>query len=249
MHLGHLEQLRGAEIQLVRPWFHSGMRVLELGGGNGYQASVMASWGCQVESVDVSEVSPGQAMYFAVQQYNGKQLPFPDHAFDLVFSSNVLEHVPHLSDMLQEILRVTRTGGLGVHILPSASWRFWTSLTFYMHLVRRSVSFLAPTARPASRQDGSPVSPKRGWVALAKRALLDGPHGEFPSPFHELYTFSRHWWVPRFRKGGFEVSQRYGSKIFYTGYAICPGATIEWRRHIARWLGSSTIVYILRKKA
>ncbi len=40
------------------------------------------------------------------------QLPFADAAFDVTYSSNVLEHVPAPWRMAEEMLRVTRPGGL-----------------------------------------------------------------------------------------------------------------------------------------
>jgi ubiquinone/menaquinone biosynthesis C-methylase UbiE len=43
--------------------------------------------------------------------YDGKDMPFPDEAFDLVFCWGVLEHVADVPRVLAESFRVTRTGG------------------------------------------------------------------------------------------------------------------------------------------
>ncbi len=54
-----LERIRRAELDSVRRWFRPGARVLELGGGSGFQAAIVASWGCDIVSVDVaSKPSP-----------------------------------------------------------------------------------------------------------------------------------------------------------------------------------------------
>ena len=48
-----LEKLRGAELEVIKRWFRPGMKVLEIGGGSGFQASVVASWGYQLMSIDL----------------------------------------------------------------------------------------------------------------------------------------------------------------------------------------------------
>ncbi len=53
--------------------------------------------------------------------YDGKRLPFPDGDFDTVLSSQVLEHTPHPGDLVKEMGRVLRPGGL---LLLSAPFSF-----------------------------------------------------------------------------------------------------------------------------
>lgn len=43
--------------------------------------------------------------------YDGLTIPFPDNNFDSCFSSQVLEHVPNLTGILQEVYRVMNHGG------------------------------------------------------------------------------------------------------------------------------------------
>jgi len=69
--------------------------------------------------LDVSEQSlaiaeqrfPGEAEYRA---FEGGDLPFPDQAFDLVFTACVFHHIPHAEHaaILQEFRRVLRPGGV-----------------------------------------------------------------------------------------------------------------------------------------
>ncbi len=47
-------------------------------------------------------------------QASGTALPFADGAFDVAYSSNVLEHVPEPWAMADEMVRVVRPGGLVV---------------------------------------------------------------------------------------------------------------------------------------
>ena len=43
--------------------------------------------------------------------YDGKNIPYEDHKFDYVFSSETFEHVFNLEELLQEINRVLKKGG------------------------------------------------------------------------------------------------------------------------------------------
>src|SRR4051812_48590324 len=133
----HSMAYRREEIECVRHLFISGARVLEIGGGNGFQAFRINSWGCEVESIDVSGPALGEQIYFPIKLYDGIHLPYGDNTFDIVFTSNVLEHVKHLSPLLSETRRVMRVGARAIHILPTPCWRLWTSLTYFVDVLRR----------------------------------------------------------------------------------------------------------------
>src|SRR3954451_6911212 len=118
-----VETIRAAEIDALRQWFPAGARVLEIGGARGHQAHAIASWGAAVESIDVAGRDVGGALVFPVRDYDGRHIPFADDSFDIVFSSNVLEHVPHIRELLGEMRRVLRPGGVAIHAMPSPTWR------------------------------------------------------------------------------------------------------------------------------
>jgi SAM-dependent methyltransferase len=47
------------------------------------------------------------------------KLPFPDQHFDFVCSNEVFEHVHNLGPVLDELARVTKPGGVHVHLFPT----------------------------------------------------------------------------------------------------------------------------------
>jgi SAM-dependent methyltransferase len=52
--------------------------------------------------------------------YDGKTLPFPDGYFDSIFCSEVFEHIFNLPEILKELNRVVKTGGLILITCPFA---------------------------------------------------------------------------------------------------------------------------------
>jgi SAM-dependent methyltransferase len=247
--MSNLVDVRAEEFNRVRHFFEPGIRVLEIGGGTGYQASLIASTGAAVDSIDVAEPLPGVETYFPVRIYDGQTLPFPDDYFDVVFSSNVLEHIPDLKTMFSEIQRVLKSDGRAIHILPTPVWRTWTSLSHYIHIARRLIGLIAGrrhSQESAPARPRNPVHARGTWSAI-KRVLRDGPHGEYPSAISELWYFSRRRWLKLFQQSGFDLVEDRPSGIFYTGYGVFPSITIERRRELADVLGSATRVFILRK--
>lgn len=124
--MSHLEAIRQAEIDLVlREWIPPPpLRVLELGAGGGWQARALTRAGYRVAAVDVAPWSEPEV--FPVLPFDGVHLPFADGSFDLVFSSNVLEHVENPAGLLGDCRRVLGPSGTAVHLVPSASWRVWS---------------------------------------------------------------------------------------------------------------------------
>ena len=127
--LAHLQAIRSHELEVVAALLPQGGKLLEIGAGTGWQAHALAQQGYEVSAVDLSGSKYAGDRVFPVQDYDGHTLPYGDGEFDIVYSSNLLEHIPHLEDFQREIHRVLRPDGCVIHVLPSSSWRFWTNLT------------------------------------------------------------------------------------------------------------------------
>lgn len=243
--MSNLINLRSAEFSCVKHYFQAGIHVLELGGGNGFQASLLDSLGVKVKSIDVA-LPVGQQAFFPVEIYDGLTIPFLDATFDIVFSSNVLEHVQDIDVMMAEIQRVLKPEGLAIHILPTPTWRFWTSITHYVYLVMRVFGFRRPVSGGNVHSLGEKIQ-RSGLWATAKRILVVGPHGEYPSAISEFWYFSKTRWLDVFHRNGFHAIHSSPSGIFYTGYLVLNGLAIIVRQKLAKILGSSTFIYVLRK--
>lgn len=99
------------------PYLKPGQHVLDAGCGEGVLSCLVAQQGIDVTGVDISAPNVEGARQLAAEwgvqaqffQVDVEILPFADNSFDVVLSSHVLEHLPHLNRGLQEIYRVTNS--------------------------------------------------------------------------------------------------------------------------------------------
>lgn len=100
--------------------------VLDVGGGPGYFADAFGAAGAIYNSLDadlgelsgLGDPAPGTVLG------SGMDLPFRDGSFDVTYSSNVLEHVDKPWKMADEMVRVTKPGGL-VFLSYTLWWGPW----------------------------------------------------------------------------------------------------------------------------
>jgi SAM-dependent methyltransferase len=97
--------------------FREGMRVLDLGCGDGtlveaYGHAGFEAYGCDF---DLSGAD-GKLLPIARQPY---RLPFPDRWFDAVVSHTVMEHVENWDETLSEVARVMKPSGCTLHLFPA----------------------------------------------------------------------------------------------------------------------------------
>ena len=91
-----------------------GSTMLDVGGGPGYFRDAFSRAGATYWALDadVGELSGTGDIAQGTVVGSGLELPFRDDCLDLCYSSNVLEHVPDPWRMAEEMVRVTRPGGV-----------------------------------------------------------------------------------------------------------------------------------------
>lgn len=92
----------------------AGRTVLDVGGGPGYFAAAFRAAGARYVGLDpdVGDFSATGEQVEGMLRGSGTALPIRSSTVDVCFSSNVLEHVERPTLMLDEMLRVTRPGGV-----------------------------------------------------------------------------------------------------------------------------------------
>lgn len=142
----------------------AGSTLLDVGGGPGYFASAFNDAGARYIGVepDPNEMhaagptvaqGPGSLI-----RASGMALPFADDSVDICLSSNVAEHVPRPWQLGNEMLRVTRPGGLVV-----LSYTVWLGpfgghemgLTHYLGGHRAAARYARKHGHPAKNNYGS----------------------------------------------------------------------------------------------
>ncbi|MBE9506532.1 MAG: class I SAM-dependent methyltransferase, partial [Chloroflexi bacterium] len=127
---------------MVRRWTTlSGQRVLDVGCGVGMYTVAFLRETPHVFGVEIERERALEARKRAagVAQAPGERLPFPDAAFDVVFSHEVLEHVSDDRACVAEMVRVTRRpepaegrpGGRIVVFVPNRLYPFETHGIFW----------------------------------------------------------------------------------------------------------------------
>jgi SAM-dependent methyltransferase len=92
----------------------AGRTVVDVGGGGGWFTSAFRARGanCLLCEPDPAELYSRETGPAGAVIADGFWLPLRDGTADLVFSSNVLEHVPEPVAFIEEMIRVTKPGGL-----------------------------------------------------------------------------------------------------------------------------------------
>lgn len=246
MDLDHTRTLRLRELELVLDRFPPGGRVLEIGGGAGWQAAQLASHGFDVVSVDVEGSRYEGVREFPVVLYDGHHLPFPDASFDIVWSSNVLEHVDDLDLLLRDTARVLRETGMAIHAVPTPAWRAVTTLATAISPLRRRLVGERPRV-PVSvdaKADGREDSKARRFLGR----LLE-PHGAHGNSLTELATYRREIFERAFTGAGFELVECVEAGQLYSGLTLFgPAIPTRMRETLARVFGSSVRIFVLRKR-
>lgn len=97
--------------------------VLDVGCGDGTKLSKLGSRqtkrvGCEV-SHDAVRLARKKFPTIKFQLYDGTKLPFPDNTFDLTCNFFVMEHTQQPQKIVDEMLRVTRPGGITAWLAPN----------------------------------------------------------------------------------------------------------------------------------
>jgi len=95
-----------------------GLRVLEVGAAKGWAARFWLERDCEYVATDIlvdEKIGLDRGSFygeFARVQADGEHLPFADESFDVAYCVAALHHALDLPQMLAELARVTRRGGV-----------------------------------------------------------------------------------------------------------------------------------------
>lgn len=143
--------IRGREAEIIFSLFSETKfdRALEIGAGDGGQSVIIAKHCNHLICTELDEKSHN----WLGQGIMTRKLPnveylicdaqdlcrFKDKSFDLIFSSNLLEHIPDLNKCLSECKRVLKDNGIMLHTMPSRYWKLLQSFLSILKLRKANV--------------------------------------------------------------------------------------------------------------
>lgn len=110
---------RSLYLSIVENAVHLKGKMLDLGCGRKPYKNIFSSITDYI-GVDIEQSGHPHSLSQIDVYYDGKTLPFEDNYFDSVFCSEVVEHIFNLDEVLAEINRVMRQGGIGLFTFPFA---------------------------------------------------------------------------------------------------------------------------------
>lgn len=104
---------------------HHGKKILEVGVGAGTDHLQWARAGAQCYGVDLTDAAiettkAHLSLYgfeSSLRRVDAESLPFDDESFDLVYSWGVIHHSEHPEQVIQEIRRVLKPGGIFIGMM------------------------------------------------------------------------------------------------------------------------------------
>lgn len=238
-----LNIIREYELDYFKNNLDRNSRILEIGGGTGIQAKLLSEAGFNIESIDLKDSTYSGDRVYPVVDYDGTTIPFDENEFDIVFSSNVLEHIKDIDSFQKEIIRVLKPGGHCVHAMPTGAWRFWTNCASYIELVQRII-LLIPDGIPTSLSLSKPRNLLSNLYGLLTAYKVPPRHGEEGNAFTEIYLFSKRKWVKHFKENNFSVNAVSSMGLFYTGHMVLGSKIpLQLRKILSYVLGSACVLY------
>jgi len=134
---------------------------------------------------------------------------FGDSEMDLVFSSNLIEHLPRLTQCLAECSRVVKQDGLIVHTVPNRTWKIFNVLLYYPLMIKRVCRCIFSTDKTAKPKVIKPRLDNNLRVIVDKysfkQRLLPPTHGISKSHISEFLNWGQKRWISIFEKNNLEV--------------------------------------------
>lgn len=176
-----------------------GRTLLDVGGGPGYFATAFDDVGVRYIGVEPNpdEMHAGPPALGdsggTFVRASGLALPFADDSVDMCLSSNVAEHVPRPWRLGDEMLRVTRPGGLAV-----LSYTVWLGpfgghelgLSHYLGGARAAARYARKHGHPAKNNYGSSLFAVSASAGLDWAASTGTLVAAFPR-YHPRWA----WWL------------------------------------------------------
>jgi SAM-dependent methyltransferase len=195
----------------------------------------LAKKGFKIWSIDIDN---SNCKYENVINYDGINIPFKNSSFDLIISSNVLEHVEDLESLNREMRRVLKKNGKMIHIVPSITWRLITYFNHYIYYLLQAINRIISINQTKESKKTNIKSPRGGYW----KYLVPSVHGTSKNAITEIFDFSKYAWKIKLSKYKISIIKITGVGIIYSGFHIFQIVNVKMRIFLSKLFGSSAYV-------
>lgn len=230
----HLHTIRAYEIKkiidmLPRKYFKKG---IEFGAGDGYQTSLFAPYFENYVSTDLNFKRIKDSFKIASVTYlqcDADNIPaalFEKNSFDIVFSSNLIEHLSNPEKFLCDTKALLVPEGFAVHVVPGRLVKVSYLGLFYLNLLVLILDRLVGIFFGKKIFRGSKINLEnnintkhQNRLTNFERFFLPRIHGNYPTHYKEFYSWGKHTWIQLFENNGFKLVA-YGKGKVFSGYGF-----------------------------
>lgn len=194
------------------------LTVLDLGCGSGRSFDLLAADDPLIQWVGLDlvaspEVDTRIGRKLPLVAYDGVSIPFRDESMDIIYSHQVFEHVRHPAEVLGEVRRVLKPGGLLVgstsHLEPYHSRSLWNYTPYGFATMLEDAGFSDIAMRPGI--DGMTLIIRR-LLGYLRMPILNWAF-EHESPLNVIFELAG-------RLARLDVKRRLALKLLFSGHFV-----------------------------
>ena len=214
-----------------------------------------------------TDPKPRKPLYYEVIKVSSDSLPFDNNTFDIIYSSNVLEHIQNLSNSLREMRRLLKASGIMIHSVPTISCSVLTTISYPFNYFIRIIEVFK---RYYNMENIFKIKIKKNlylfnfvnnytWLLWFIRFVQinlkcvnpisifrTNGHGIAKNPIDEIRRWKTSSWVDKFHDNGLYVVQIIKHPISFSMNKLIGKLFLGMRKRIARIGISGDKLYILK---
>lgn len=246
----YLKLIRNHELNFVldKSNLDQEMTLIDFGSGNGAVLDRFESKGfTNIVGVDVfdtnyrgSNIGEKKIVY-----YDGSVSNLPFTSADVIFSSNVLEHLEYPLEYIKVFNSKLNEMGVQIHVMPTHFWKFYNSLFYYPKVIEFILKKVF--GRSSKKKSGPDYKAKQKIGNKKESRLFIGRHGARGTTFSEFVLFNPKSWCELLDSQGIQYED-YRIPLVYSGHNIL-GALFPFslRQKLVGIFGYSSHLYIIKK--
>jgi ubiquinone/menaquinone biosynthesis C-methylase UbiE len=258
----YLMNIRSQEINIAFKNFEAKnfKQGLELGAGNGFQSTLLVNFCDQLVATELNEARLLKRkipnVEYIICDAEKIDTYFEEKKFDLVFSSNMFEHLSDPENALFGIQKILKDDGMVILLMPSVFWKFCHLFLYYpvkiVNTIKRKLFKEKTYSKEVGTNSNDDTSDNLGNNLKEKPyqrsyfldlILWPVPHGVSKSNLEEFSKFKKSNWINMFNRCGFKIIDIKRGPIT-SGY----GLHFNRIRKFLWYLGfTSEYIYFLKK--